>query len=451
MSSSPTDEGKFLDWFKEKGGTVHRAVAFKQFEGMGRGCVALEDIEPDTLLFSIPRSILLTTSTSALPSLLPAEEFAPLSGWTPLILSMMYEYLRTSSWEPYFSLLPTQFESLMFWSPEEFEELEGSTVLNKVGRDEADEEFEQTVKPFVAKHANVFGNPDNYTAELFHRMGSLVLSRSFHVDAKEPEEDEDSDEEEEEREDVGDVAMVPFADILNAKSGCDNARLFFELNTLDMMSTARISAGSQIFNTYADPPNSDLLRRYGHVDEVNEADLVEVGLETVVDLVGQAQGLEEEEREAKAEWLLELGIDDTFSIETNYKIPEEMVSAIKAFLLTPEEYAKAQKKESPPKPKLDAASADWARKILDKRLSEYKTSIEEDEALLKESALPQRKRMAVIVRLGEKRILRGARAKLDEEWPADGGDASAMQKDKKRSRDAGKGEAGSKKQKKAKQ
>lgn len=53
-----------------------------------------------------------------------------------------------------------------------------------------------------------------------------------------------------------------------------------------------------------------------------------------------------------------------------------MVSAIKAFLLTPEEYAKAQKKESPPKPKLDAPSADWARKILDKRLSEYKTSIE---------------------------------------------------------------------------
>lgn len=56
-------------------------------------------------------------------------------------------------------------------------------------------------------------------------MGSLVLSRSFHVDAKEQEDEaEDSDEEEEEREDVGDVAMVPFADILNAKSGCDNVR-----------------------------------------------------------------------------------------------------------------------------------------------------------------------------------------------------------------------------------
>lgn len=70
-------------------------------------------MQPDTLLFSIPRSVLLTTSTSALPSLLPAEEFASLSGWTPLILSMIYEYLRTSSWTPYFSLLPTQFDSLM--------------------------------------------------------------------------------------------------------------------------------------------------------------------------------------------------------------------------------------------------------------------------------------------------------------------------------------------------
>lgn len=184
--------------------------------------------QPDTVLFSIPRSILLTTSTSALPSLLPAEEWAELGGWTPLILSMMYEYLRTSTWKPYFSLLPTQFDSLMFWSDEELAELEGSTVLGKIGRDEADEIFAETVKPLVEKHAAIFGDAKDYSAELFHRMGSLVLSRSFHVDSKpesEDDEDEDSDEEEEEeREDVADVAMVPFADILNAKSGADNVR-----------------------------------------------------------------------------------------------------------------------------------------------------------------------------------------------------------------------------------
>jgi len=73
-STSTPDEAAFLEWFTSQGGSVHPAVGFKQWEGQGRGCVALQDIEPDTVLFSIPRSILLTTSTSALPSLLPAEE-----------------------------------------------------------------------------------------------------------------------------------------------------------------------------------------------------------------------------------------------------------------------------------------------------------------------------------------------------------------------------------------
>ncbi|GAA5853775.1 hypothetical protein JCM8547_007444 [Rhodosporidiobolus lusitaniae] len=452
MASFTPDEQTFVDWFKQAGGTVHPAVGLKEFEGMGRGGLARADIEADTLLFSIPRSILLTTSTSALSPLLPAEEWSELGGWTPLILSMMYETLRTSTWTPYFSLLPRpgSFNSLMFWSDDELAELKGSMVLNKIGKEEADEEYENTVKPFVEKHKAAFGEPADYSLELFHLCGSWVLSRSFHVDNKEQEEkedEEDSDEEEEEREDVADVAMVPFADLLNAKSGADNARLFYEPQSLNMMSTKRIAAGEQIWNTYAEPPNSDLLRRYGHVDEVNEADLVEIGLEMVVDMVGAAAGLTEEEREARAEWLLEIGLDDTFSIENDHSVPSELVSAIKAFFLAPAELAKAQKKESPPKGKLDAASAEWVRKILDQRLGEYSSSIEEDEALLEQGeALPLRKRMAVIVRLGEKRILRATRAQLDEEWPK-GATAEPPTKEKKRSRGDG---ASSKAGKKAK-
>ncbi|KWU45144.1 SET-domain protein [Rhodotorula sp. JG-1b] len=363
-STSTPDEAAFLEWFTSKGGSVHPAVGFKQWEGQGRGCVALQDIEVSPVL----------------PS------------------SMMYEYLRTSTWKPYFSLLPNKFDSLMFWSDEELAELEGSTVLGKIGRGEADEIYAETVKPLVEKHAAVFGDAKDYSAELFHRMGSL-------------------------------------------------ARLFYEPTTLNMMSTSHIPAGAQIYNTYADPPNSDLLRRYGHVDEVNNADLVEIGLETVVDLVGEGVGMNEEKREARAEWLLEMSIDDTFSVETDLKVPDELVSAIRAFLLTPEEYAKAQKKESPPKPKLDAESAKWARKALEHRLGEYKTSIADDEALLQDSTLPLRRRMAIIVRLGEKRILQGAKAKLDTDFPE--GQAEAPAKDKKRAREgkAGKEEGRKKKSK----
>jgi SET domain-containing protein 6 len=45
MATFTPAEAKFVDWFKARGGTVHGSVGFKQFEGMGRGAVALQDIE----------------------------------------------------------------------------------------------------------------------------------------------------------------------------------------------------------------------------------------------------------------------------------------------------------------------------------------------------------------------------------------------------------------------
>ena len=80
--------------------------------------------------------------------------------------------------------------------------------------------------------------------------------------------------------------------------------------SLNMMATRTIKKGAQIYNTYADPPNSDLLRRYGHVDEENKEDLVEIGLEMVVELVGDGVGLDREASEVRAEWLLDSEIEE---------------------------------------------------------------------------------------------------------------------------------------------
>lgn len=64
--------------------------------------------------------------------------------------------------------------------------------------------------------------------------------------------------------------------------------------------------------------------------------------------------------------------------------------------------------------------------------------MQEDEALLKDKTLPLRKRMAVIVRLGEKKILRAARAQLDAEYP-EGAPAAPSSSKSKRSRDGKEG------------
>ena len=50
--------------------------------------------------------------------------------------------------------------------------------------------------------------------------------------------------------------------------------------------------------------------------------------------------------------------------------------------------------------------------LLDKRIAEYKTTIEEDEKLL-ETTLDLRRKMAIEVRLGEKRILKKAQERID--------------------------------------
>jgi SET domain-containing protein 6 len=86
-------------------------------------------LQEDTVLFSIPRSLLLNTSNSKLQSLLTEEEWATLKNWTSLILTMMWESRQEDSlWKPYFAIMPVQIDSLMFWSKEELKELEGCAV-----------------------------------------------------------------------------------------------------------------------------------------------------------------------------------------------------------------------------------------------------------------------------------------------------------------------------------
>lgn len=79
-----------------------------------------------------------------------------------------------------------------------------------------------------------------------------------------------------------------------------------------MRTTRKVAAGEQIYNTYADPPNSDLLRRYGHVDAVNPYDVVELGADLLAAVV--CEGAEGEALrptiEAKIEWTLTHEIDE---------------------------------------------------------------------------------------------------------------------------------------------
>jgi SET domain-containing protein 6 len=119
--------------------------------------------------------------------------------------------------------------------------------------------------------------------------------RTGQVGEKKEDDDVDSDDEEE---DQGIIAMVPMADMLNHRTGFNNARLFHEPEALQMRAIKDIKAQDQVYNTYGDLCNGDLLRKYGFVDDPNEHDIVEISGDLVRDECCPIDS-SEEEKEAK--------------------------------------------------------------------------------------------------------------------------------------------------------
>ncbi|KAI8333453.1 hypothetical protein BC941DRAFT_357981 [Chlamydoabsidia padenii] len=289
----------FWQWLIDNKAVVSDAIAFKDYsaENAGRGVVATRSIKEGEELFTIPRSLLFSTKTAQLASKEDMETvLADLDGWTPLILCMMYELDRDDSfWKPYFDLLPRSFSTPMFWT--DLTPLEGTDVMNKIGKQEADQCYDDQIVPILKAHPTLF-DLKVHNKELFHVCGSLIMAYSFHDEYKDEsvnskqqqenntsdDEDDDEEEEEEEEEDQGLLAMVPMADMLNHKTGHNNARLFHESHGLVMKSIKDIPQGDQVFNTYGDLCNADLLRKYGFTDDNNPHDLVEIDGEDLVTL-----------------------------------------------------------------------------------------------------------------------------------------------------------------------
>ena len=156
--------------------------------------------------------------------------------WPPLIVTIIYEYLRKekSPWHHYFQVLPCTFDSLMYWQKAELETLQASAVVNKIGREQAEESWKETIIPVMLSYPELFpmasSNDLDKTTELIklaHMAGSLVMAYAFDIDRDQESNGNkvDSDDEfEEDDEDEPLKGMVPFADMLNADAERNNVR-----------------------------------------------------------------------------------------------------------------------------------------------------------------------------------------------------------------------------------
>lgn len=271
-------------------------------------------------LLSIPCSDLLTVQTSDLPKRIP-NAFDGLDHWTSLVLVMIYEAGRgeDSKWWPYLQLLPTEFDTLMYWTPAELAELQGSLVLDKIGKDDANRLFIESLLPVVQDHAHLFGifasafqnvSAKGTLLELAHRMATLIMAYAFDI-AYNDDSDEDSLDD---SSTLGDLpkAMIPLADLFNAEGEKMNvsyhdlfiersltiqAHLVQQDDSMRMIASKAITKGQEIFNDYGERPRSDLLRRYGYItDSAKKWDLVELSRTAVIQIASDHHKLSERER-----------------------------------------------------------------------------------------------------------------------------------------------------------
>lgn len=196
--------------------------------------VAKQDIPPDTELFRIPREAIMSVETSNLRELVPGvfdeqqndsldgEMSSSLNSWDGLILVMLYEFFRGSEspWFEYFAVLPTEFETPMFWSDAELDELQASHTRSKIGKEEATGMFQSTMVPIIRKYEDVFAGSrdlnDQQLIEMAHRMGSTIMAYAFDLENEDEEVDNAEDGWVEDKDDKSLMGMVPMADILNA-------------------------------------------------------------------------------------------------------------------------------------------------------------------------------------------------------------------------------------------
>jgi N-lysine methyltransferase SETD6 len=253
--------------------------------------VATTDISAEEELFAVPQSLVLHKSNSELYSIIP-DSFDDLGPWDALIIVLIYECLRqdTSPWFPYLQLLPTTFDTLMFWTPEELSELRGSAVVDKIGKQSAEETWNSTILPIMLDDGELFPlsttnrkDRERRLLELAHIAGSMIMAYAFDIgeddDVKVDEDIADSGDSDltEVDEDNPVKGMVPYADMLNADAHRNNACLSHEDGFLIMKATKAIKAGDEVFNDYGPLPRSDLLRMYGYItDNYSVFDVVEI-------------------------------------------------------------------------------------------------------------------------------------------------------------------------------
>jgi len=421
------------DWGRQSSPVAMAIETREQGENevSGRGLVARRSINLYEEICRVPLNLLLTRRSA---QDIFGEECVPeyIGEYGAIALHLIHEkYVKDeeSFWEPYIAVLPDTEEigSSFSWADEELDMLlNGSNLLyqSKFLKSKITDEFKRLQDEIFAKSPSKFPS-DAFTLENYIWAYSILFSRAVRLDFPTAEKTAFQTPGEI-------VALVPYVDLINhnpssdtyIKGYVDGVQLPFGMTTTqaDVVVSADRYYGEyeQIYISYGDKSNSQLLMLYGFSMERNPKNFAEVSLGHLMDDAPLA--------EAKRNVLRMRGITDEVFPLYRDRYTNEMIAYLRLMVLEPEDIILAEGEtyeKALYNMEIFRAFGETSERramfclktICEDLLASYPNTLEQDEGIITDRGmfelLPKNQRNALRVRYGEKLILRGTITTVD--------------------------------------
>lgn len=312
----------FISWVNTATEIKRVGIEVEEFEGLGKGIIAIQDIYRDQAVLTIPRKCILCAKTALEnaeigPKIASLANKCDLDKDTILTLFVLFERFGNpkSFWKPYFDFIDTtcfQTNSPLFYSDEELSILQGTPIYMEImqAKEQLKEfcdayfpVFQEELKDCFPKHVLTFENM------LWFR--ALVESRA--ITFPEP---------------LG-CSLVPYMDCLNSSAYPQlegRGHYVEQSDSIVLKSVMDCIRGEQLYICYGPYSNRELFQYYGYVAENNPYD------KFYFELSYPEDGNEDIKREILEKYNLSV---EHYFIKGN--IPSKLMAAMRILLLSEED------------------------------------------------------------------------------------------------------------------
>ncbi len=379
-----------LHWFAKKGARLS-ALAIRHHEDGQRSAYAQAHIPAGACILEVPRRLFFSEELAKDSELGQGiadagVELLDEQSWLAAFL-LQEKHTAGSFWAPYLATLPASLHHLpFFFKPEQLALLTGSSAQRRleVQRRSIVLDYEH-----LCQHIPGF---ERYGLPAFGWARLTVLTRVFRLTVQ----------------GKRTRAIVPVADLFDHKRPSearwtyDEARKAFTLTALQ-----ELRPGDPIRVSYGRKGNTDLFVTYGFCLEENEDDTAEVIVPAIP----------AEHRLAREVQALQ-GLDKGFRIPARYDAEEtrRLFSFLRVACVQEEEQPELVSEPltpgevAPVSARNEAAVLRALAAACEEALRRFETTLEQDEALLREPGLTNTVRTCLLLRRGEKRVLHAWRS-----------------------------------------